>query len=507
MERIKKQGLPVVLLLMTGFLLGRLIGGEKAPGLPQGEEMRFASVESDGKYVYVCPMSCVPPRDAPGNCPVCGMQLVPVPEAQKSESGRPRIKLTPLEIASAGIELAYVQRKELATEVKLFGRIDYDPAHMSYVSAFMPCVIDRVYVKRAGQFVRWGDPLFDIYSSDLLETQIQLQEAMKVVPGFLAFQEGQAYAVQDAPVQERTRQQSGKNALEVEAALKKIEGVRQKLKILGLPKRDIDEFMKSPQPTGIATVYAPLYGQVIEQNAFEGQFINRGTRVFAIGDPTYVWARLDAYEADFPWLRNGQEVEIETEAYPGEKFSGKLVYISPVFNPARRTFEAGAILPEAAGRLKAGMLIRAKVKASLAGKELPLVIPSTAPLITGKRALVYVAVQDQEGVFEGREVTLGPKGKDYFVVKEGLTEGEAVAANGAFKIDSAVQILAKGGMMEFKGAVPAASFQRHGGSQALKEEYESDRMKTRGDNEGRRPETRRRPGAYGGSVGFPPPRQ
>ncbi len=473
------------------------------PSVPAVEEMHFESIEQEGSYVYVCPMSCVPPRESPGNCPVCGMQLVPVPDVQKSESGRPRVKLSPAELASAGVELAYVQRKELWAEVKLFGRIDYDTAHMSYVSAFMPGVIDRVYVKRAGQFVRWGDPLFDIYSSDLLETQRQLQEAMKVVPGFLAFQEGQAYAVQDAPVQERTRKQGEEQAVDVEAALKKIEGIRHKLKILGLPKRDIDEFMKSPQPTGISTVYAPLYGQVIEQNAFEGQFINRGTRVFAIGDPTYVWARLNAYEADFPWLRNGQDVEIETEAYPGEKFVGRLIYISPVFNPERRTFDVGAIFSELGGRLKAGMLVRATVKASLGGKEIPLVVPSTSPLITGKRAVVYIAVPDKKGVFEGREVSLGPKGKDYYVVKDGLKEGEAVVVNGAFKIDSAVQILAKGGMMDFRGGIPAASFHEHGGSQAVQEKYESDRLKTRSENEGRQSVTRRRPGAYGGALGLP----
>ena len=265
--------------------------------------------------------------------------------------------------------------------------------------------------------------------------------------------------------------------------------------------------MKSPQPTGISTVYAPLYGQVIEQNAFEGQFINRGARVFAIGDPTYVWARLNAYEADFPWLRNGQDVEMETEAYPGERFVGRLIYVSPVFNPERRTFEVGAILPETGGRLKAGMLVRATVKASLAGKDLPLAVPSTAPLITGKRAVVYVSVADEEGVCEAREIILGPKGKDYYVVKEGLKEGEAVVVNGAFKIDSAVQILAKGGMMDFKGGAPAASFHEHGGSGAVQESYESERLKTRSENEGRRMDTRRRPGAYGGGLGFPPARK
>ncbi len=364
------------------------------------------------------------------------------------------LSLAPDTVARAGIRLAPVERKYVSAEVRLFGQVDYDPAHTAVITAFTPGVIDRVYVKRAGQFVRWGDPLFDIYSSDLVQTQKALLEAVKYVPSFLAFQEGTPHIARDAPVQAREKSKdSEERSQDVKKALETIDALRLKLSILGMPKRDIDAFMKVGEGTGIATIYASMYGQIIEQNAYEGTFVNTGTPIFTIADPQFVWVRLDAYETDYPWIRKGQELTFATDAYPGEIFKAKIVYIDPVFTTKSRTFGIGAICSEdQGGRLKAGMLVRASIKAQLnedgmiinnrdANDRAPLVIPASAPLITGKRAVVYVAKPGDSGVFEGREVRLGPKADDFYVVVDGLREGEQVVASGNFKIDSALQIL------------------------------------------------------------------
>ncbi len=410
--------------------------------------------------LYACPMMCIPPTPTPGRCPVCGMDLTPIDgHDHRADEGPPRLGLTAEAVHLADIRTAPVMRMPVTAEVRLFGRIDYDSAHITDITAFMPGVIDRVYVKRAGQFVRWGDPLFDIYSSDLLETQQQLVDAMQYVPSFLAFQSNLPHVARDMPVQSRRTQASSERSQAQTDALKKINALRHKLSILGLPKRDIDEFMIKGEATGIATVYAPMYGQVTVQNATEGSFVNTGTSLFTIADPKYVWARLEAYEADYPWIRRSQPVTFTTEAYPGETFQAKVVYIDPVFDPQTRTFGIGAISTEdQGGRLKAGMLIRAVVHARLdaAGhivsestptEQMPLVIPATAPMITGRRAVVYVSVPGERPTFEGREVVLGPRAKDYYVVRDGLEEGEQVVTNGNFKIDSAMQIAAKPSLM------------------------------------------------------------
>ena len=314
-------------------------------------------------------------------------------------------------------------------------------------------------MKRAGQAVRWHDPLFDIYSSDLYYTQLQLVEVMKEIPGFLYFQRGKSYVARNALVQERRPQKStGRQTDEHKEALEKLASIRHKLRILGLPKPDIDELMKLAEPTGIAKVYATKKGIVIEQNAFEGTFVNTGTRIFTVADPKYVWAKLDAYESDLPWIGKGQEVHFQSDAYPGETFIGKIVYIDPIFDAVKRTFKVGVLYADQERKLRPNMLVRAVAYSRLnqEGKvvknpekagEPPLVIPASAPLITGKRAVVYVRLPEDPGAFEGREVTLGPRANDYYIVREGLQEGELVVVNGNFKIDSAAQILAKPSMM------------------------------------------------------------
>ncbi len=486
---LSKKGFALLAaVLLLGVVTGLFL---KGPGKEADKGVETATTETAGTLVHVCPMNCVPPMDKAGKCPVCGMDLIPSHLGPETVNAGPsRLKLTPEAIKLGSIQLAPVERKFVDAQVKLFGQIDYDPAHMSYVSTFMPGVIDRIYVKRAGQFVRWGDPLFDLYSPDLLETQRQLTEAMKFAPSFLAFQRGLPHVAIEAPVQSRERPESGKRSPEEEKAIRTINAIRHKLLIMGLPKRDIDELMKVGEPTGIATVYAPMYGQVVVQNAFEGTYVNTGSPIFTLADPQHVWAKLDAYEADYPWIRKGQEATFETEVYPGERFKGKVVYVDPVFDPKTRTFNIGVIYPDRGGRLKAGMLTRAVIHARIGmngklvgpghkGGLAPLVIPLTAPLITGKRSVVYVAVPGEEGVFEGREVVLGPKAKDHYVVLEGLNEGDQVVVNGNFKIDSAIQILAKPGMMDMEDGHLATGYHKPGGSEVMDSDYRLERRKSR----------------------------
>jgi len=480
--------------IILGFVVGYLVKGE-TPILESAVSIAKGTAPgsvSDGS-IYVCPMMCVPPMEKPGQCPVCGMELTAVPYDVTGEEGaNARLKLSEHDKKTVALRTEPVIRKAVSSEVRLYGQIDYDPAHMSYVTAFMRGVIDRVYVKRAGQFVRWGDPLFDLYSSDLYDAAQQLMEAMKYVPSFLAFQTGKPHVAKEAPVfSSPDRNDEEDKKAQEQTAMQTIDAIRHKLRLLGMPKRDIDELMKEGEPTGIATVYAPMYGVVVEQKAFEGTYVNTGAPIFVLADPRYVWARLDAYETDYPWIRKGQEVSLQTAAYPGEVFKGKVVYIDPVLlDKESRTFKIGAVFPDRGASLKSGMIVRATIHAELNsmgsaanhhGKEseLPLVVPASAPLITGKRAVVYVADANKSGEYEGREVVLGPRAGDYYIVREGLQEGEQVVVNGSFKIDSAVQILAKPSMMSLPDGNSAIEHQSHGGSEQMQEDYSAERAESR----------------------------
>ncbi len=191
-------------------------------------------------------------------------------------------------------------------------------------------------------------------------------------------------------------------------------------------------------------------------------YLNTGDSVFTIADPRYVWAMFDAFESDFPWIKLGQKAEFRSDAYPGEIFTGEVIYLDPDFDDKTHTFKVGVLCSAHQGKLKPGMLVRGTMHASLipgyrvdsrqsAEQNKTLTIPETAPMITGKRAVVYVEVAGEPGTYEGRVVLLGPRAKGYYVVREGLREGEKVVVNGNFKIDSAIQILAGTSMMTHVG--------------------------------------------------------
>jgi Cu(I)/Ag(I) efflux system membrane fusion protein len=253
------------------------------------------------------------------------------------------------------------------------------------------------------------------------------------------------------------------------------------------------------------TLYSPVGGIVIQKNAQEGSYVKTGDRIYTVADLSRVWVQIEAYESDLPWLRYGQKVSFTTEAWPGETFEGTIAFIDPVLNASTRTVSVRVNVDNPELKMKPGMFVSAvahplisedgKVaNPSLAGKWIcpmhpevvkdapgacdicgmklvtaeelgyvtqtptnaPLVIPSTAPLITGTRAVVYVEVPGRETpTYEGREIILGPKAGDYYIVHNGLKEGERVVTQGAFKLDAELQIRAKPSMMSPEdGSVP-----------------------------------------------------
>jgi len=477
-----------ILLLIVVFLGGYRLA-DRGPDGTHLKKPRHASAEAppatSSSTLYVCPMMCVPPMHQPGKCPVCGMELTPSepPARSDEDEAMPMLKLNASAAQMARIQTAPVERKFVTTEIRLFARIEYDPVEQFKVTAFAPGVIDRVYVQRAGQTVRIGDPLFDIHSAELYFLEQELVETLKDLP----YRE----SLFSAKAQRATRTMRPASTIafgavdpnaapEVQAKQKegwtRYEQIRRKMQLLGLNDDSIDTVVSRGRPTGISTVSAPTTGIILEQNAFKGSYVNTGETVFTIGNPSYMWAKLRAYESDFGWLRIGQEASFETDAFPGETFQGQIRYLDPNFDPQTRTFTVGVLYIDTMSRLAPNMLVRCVVRAkmtsdgvaipSMPGQRAPLVIPDTAPLITGERAVVYVTDPKKPGEYEGREILLGPRAKGYYVVKSGLKKGEMVVTNGGFKIDSAIQILAKSSMMSLKGNSSALAHHYHGGTAA-----------------------------------------
>lgn len=437
---------------------------------------RMEPTETAVPKKYVCPMNCVTPMEKPGRCPVCGMELVAMGDGPSSATEQAsRITLSHAAVKAAGIQVAPVEEKFVSAEVRLFGKIEYDPVEQYQVSAFAPGVIDNIFVKRAGQAVRRGDPLFELHSSELYYLEQELFALLAKLPYEIELRPGKGHSPQRTGrwtrlvLPRKSGQEGSMSEADEQALSRQLDGIKRKMRLLGLADEHIEEAIVRGRPTGISTVVTPMTGIVLKQNAFRGTYVNTGDVVFTIANPRVLWVKLDAYASDFPWIRLGQEAEFETDAYPGQKFKGKVTFIDPEFSPDTRVFKVGVLYRDDKGLLKPNMLVRAVIQARMTAggrgttelvtqgmmdtaqakrsDQPPKVIPETAPLITGTRAVVYVAAAGEPGVFEGRGVRLGPRGQGYYVVLEGLEKGELVVVNGSFKIDSALQILARPSMM------------------------------------------------------------
>ena len=429
--------------------------------------------------VWTCSMHPDIRRSEPGLCPKCGMELIPVRPA-KAEGLR-EFSTTEAARALMDIEVATVERRFVEATIRMVGKVDYDETRLAYITAWVPGRLDKLYVDYTGVPVRKGDHMVYIYSPELLSAQEELIQAIGAV---------KALKRSDVGIVRETTEAT-------------VTAAREKLRLLGLTGEQIAEIEKSGKASDHLTINSPAAGIVVHKNAKEGMYVNTGTRIYTIADLSQVWVKLDAYESDLMWLRYGQEVEFTSVSYPGEAFGGTIAFIDPILTPRTRTVKLRVNAPNTAGKLKPGMFVKAVVRTrvaaggrvmapDLAGKwmcpmhpdvlkpaagkcdickmplvrteslgyvsadpnkaDKPLVIPVSAVLKTGTRAIVYVEKPAaEEPTYEGREIVLGPRAGDYYLVSNGLSEGERVVVRGNFKIDSALQILARGSMMSPEG--------------------------------------------------------
>ncbi len=406
------------------------------------QDQKHAAGEAPQAAMWTCSMHPQIQLPKPGQCPICGMDLIPVSSGEAGGDMGPReLKMSEKALKLASLEVTPVERKEVTVKIRMVGKVEYDETRTSYITAWVPGRIDDLFVDFTGEEVNEGDPMVSLYSPELLTAQEELLQAI---------------------VTEKELQESSIPLMR-ETASKTVKAAKEKLRLWGLTEKQIEEIEKRGKTTDHVTIYTPISGVVIHKNGLEGMYVETGTKIYTIADLSQVWIKLDAYESDLIWVRNGQRVEFDTEAYPGEIFTGKVVFVDPFLDPKTRTAKVRVNVPNPEGKLKPEMFVRAEVLAvikresdvikGLKSTQPPLVIPTTAPLLTGKRAIVYVEVPDKKGTYEGREVLLGPRAADYYTVREGLSEGELVVVNGNFKIDSAIQILAKSSMMNPEGGV------------------------------------------------------
>jgi len=410
----------------------------------------------------------------PGKCKICGMTLVRV---DGTDDGLGLTVVTMSEHAKklAEIETTQIGRQYVNTEIRMVGKVAYDERRVTTISAWVPGRIDRLYVDYTGIRVGKGEHLAEFYSPNLLTAQQELLEAKKRYE-------------QSANEQSQFLKDSN---------LRTLTSSRKKLELLGLTVEQIKNIETSGKASDHMTIYAPSGGIVVKKLVNEGDYVNTGAKVLTIADFSHLWILMDAYESDLPYIHYAQKVQVTTDAFPGEEFEGKIAFIHPELNEKTRTVKVRVNVKNPDFKLKPGMFVRSKVYSrlaekgkvmspSLAGKwispmhpeivkdkpgncdicgmklvpadkygyvstkdsKAPIVIPITAVLKTGKRAVVYVEHRNKmKPTFEGVEVQLGPRAGNFYLVNSGLKGDEWVVVNGNFKIDSALQIQAKSSMM------------------------------------------------------------
>lgn len=456
-----KLALAAVALVALGWLIGiATSGGNRGAGAP---ETPAAAAED---ALWTCSMHHQIKRDKPGKCPICAMDLIPVSQLKGKDDAGPReLAMTEEGRKLAGIRTVPVERRLVEAEIRLVGKIDYDETRKKTLAAWFPGRIDRLYVDYTGVEVKAGDHLAHVYSPELLTAQKELLSAIKFGS--------------------------------------EVETIRDKLRLWGLSAEKIRAIEERGETSDRMDIDSPLGGVVIQKYVKEGDYRKTGEPLFEIADLSRVWVQLEAYESDLPWLRYGQTVTFEGEALPGKTFEGIVAFISPVLDPATRTVKVRVNAENPGYQLKPGLFVRAVVRSTIAdlgkvvapelkgkwispmhpeiirdepgncpicgmklvkaedlgytvvneaAEQLPLVIPASSALQTGKRAVVYVELPDRpQPTFEGREVVLGARAGDFYIVEEGLAEGERIVTEGNFKIDSALQIVAKPSMMAPEG--------------------------------------------------------
>ena len=404
--------------------------------------------------LWACPMHPHLVREAPGDCPICDMTLVPVqdlagglpstsgeilfyrnpmdptitsPVPAKDEMGMDyvpvyadgaagvkgagtTVSIDPAVVQNMNVQTSLVERRDLAHEIRTVGHLEYDQERMVTVTTKYQGFVEEVYVNYVGEPVRKGQPLFEVYSPELVQTEQELLSAIRY-----------ARSLENASDEMHHR------------ATSLVEAARTRLSYWDISQEQIARLEETGEVFRTLQVVAPAAGLVMKRvPGLEGMAVQPGMEVYHIADLSALWLSVEVFEDQLSWVREGTPADVTFTYFPGETFRGRVRFLEPELSDRTRTLRAKLQIDNPGGRLRAGMF--ATVTFHPIAVRNAVTVPSLAVLRTGQRNVVVLDLGG--GRFSPREVTLGHQAGQHVEVLDGLVEGDRVVTSAQFLIDS-----------------------------------------------------------------------
>lgn len=365
----------------------------------------------DRKILYwYDPMHPAYKADKPGIAPDCGMHLVPKyadDETAKMPAGT--VKIAPAKQQLIGVRTASVEREALVRSVRTTGQLAADETKLAHVHVKTSGYIDKVYIDYVGQLVKKGQPLFTVYSPDLVASEEEYLIAKR--------------GAKDMGSSQFAEVSQGSQAL--------LRSTRERLKLWDITDEQIKKLDETGEVTKTLIFYSPVSGFVTDRKAFPQTAITPDMDLYVISDLSTIWVNADVYEYEVPFVKVGQTADMQLSYYAGRTYTGKITYIYPTVDSVARTVKVRIEFPNLNFDLKPQMFANVQLKINY-GKQ--ILVPQEAVMDSGEKQ--YVFVVHDGGVFEPRVIQMGAKLEGKVVVLSGLDAGETVVTSGNFLVDS-----------------------------------------------------------------------
>lgn len=407
----KNRYIQFIAILIIGLLLGWIIKPTSERSNRGSSEEVVSNAE---EQIWTCSMHPQIRQKEPGDCPICGMDLIPLESNDQKGIAAEAVSMSPTAMQLANVSTAEVGEMVPVKKVRLNGKVQEDERLVSSQSSHIPGRIERLLVNFTGEYIQKGQVIAHVYSPELVTAQQELFEAQKIM----------------------------------DTQPKLFQSAREKLKKWKLSEGQIDQILESGKTKEVFPITSDVSGFVLNKNVNRGDYIKRGEPIYEVAGLSRVWVLFDVYESDLPWINRGDDVEFTVQSLPAKKFTAQISFLDPVIDPVTRVAKARVEVSNKNNRLKPEMFASGVVNASLNNREYTMVIPKSSVMWTGERSIVYVKTTSDQGVhFMMREVVLGPALGESYVLESGLEIGEEIAVSGTFSIDAAAQLAGKPSMM------------------------------------------------------------